>query len=77
MREYRQPCGKYQVLYDTKNNSNAPGVLLLTMILASAELLLMARRGQQRPLLDVGDDVADLWIADGEAQELIGPRDRL
>jgi len=47
------------------------------MILASAELFLLARRGQQRPLLDVGDDVADLWIADGEAQEAIGPRVRL
>lgn len=47
------------------------------MIPASAELLVLARRSQQRPLLDVGDDVADLWIADGEAQELIGPRVRL
>jgi len=65
------------VLYNTKYNSNALGGLLLTMILASAELLVLARRGQQRPLLDVGDDVADLWITDGEAQEAIEPRVRL
>ena len=65
------------MLYNTKYNSKALGFLLLTMILASAELLVLADGANSDRCSTWGTDVADLWIADGEAQEAIGPRVRL